>query len=86
MTKAIISSDGQIEIPEAMRDLLRLEAGSEVILNLRGDVLTIRRSVERDPDWRTMRGMFAGGEDLLKDLAKDREWELARDDERVKSS
>ena len=85
MTKAIISAEGQISIPKGMRERLNLKAGTQVLLELQGDVLVMRRAAEDSPDWRSMRGMFRGAGDLLQDLADEHAAELTRDDARVNS-
>jgi AbrB family looped-hinge helix DNA binding protein len=82
MTKATISSKGQIAIPKAVRERLNLKAGTEVSIDVQGEALVMRRMVRNYPDWRTMRGMFQGT-DLLKDLTDDRAAEIARDHARV---
>jgi AbrB family looped-hinge helix DNA binding protein len=79
MTKAIISPEGHVAIPKAVREKLNLKAGTEVSIDVQGEVLVMKRLV---PDWRIMRGMFQG-EDLLKDLADDRAAEIVRDNAHV---
>jgi AbrB family looped-hinge helix DNA binding protein len=83
VTKATISTKGQIAIPKAVRERLNLKAGTQVSLDVRGESLVLKRLVPEYPDWRTMRGMFKGGADLLKDLEDDRATEIARDKARV---
>ena len=61
MTKATISSKGQIAIPKAVRERLNLKAGTEVVIDVQGEALVMKRLVRDFPDWRTMRGMFGGG-------------------------
>jgi AbrB family looped-hinge helix DNA binding protein len=78
MTKATISSKGQISIPKAVRERLNLKAGTEVSIDVQGESLIMKRMVRDYPDWRTMRGMFRGA-DLLRDLTDDRAAEIARD-------
>lgn len=82
MTKATISSKGQIAIPKAVRDRLNLKAGTELMIDVQGEALVMKRLVRDFPNWRTMRGMFRGS-DLLKDLADEHASELARDDARA---
>jgi AbrB family looped-hinge helix DNA binding protein len=77
MTKATISSKGQIAIPKAVRERLNLKAGTEVSIDVQGEALVMKRTVRNHPDWHTMRGMFRGA-DLLKDLTDDRAAEIAR--------
>jgi AbrB family looped-hinge helix DNA binding protein len=45
MTKAIISSKGQIIIPKAVRERLNLNAGTEVMIDVQGEALIIKRMV-----------------------------------------
>jgi AbrB family looped-hinge helix DNA binding protein len=40
--KAIVSRDGQLTLPKAVRDQLDLREGSEVLLNVNGDHLELR--------------------------------------------
>ncbi len=82
MTKARISSKGQIAIPKAVRERLNLKAGTEVSIDVQGEALVVKRTVRNQPDWHTMRGMFRGA-DLLKDLTDDRASEIARDNARI---
>ena len=82
MTKATISSKGQIVIPKAVRDRLNLKEGTEVMIEVKGETLIMRRAVSDFPDWRTMRGMFRGT-NLLQDLADEHSAELTRDDARL---
>jgi AbrB family looped-hinge helix DNA binding protein len=84
MIKATISSKGQIAIPKTVRERLRLKAGTELSIDVQGEVLVMKRMVRDYPDWHTMRGMFRGA-DLLKDLADDRSAEIARDNARIQS-
>lgn len=82
MTKATISSKGQIAIPKAVRERLNLKAGTEISIEVQGETLVMKRLGRNHPDWRTMRGMFRGA-NLLKDLADDRTAEIARDNARL---
>jgi AbrB family looped-hinge helix DNA binding protein len=82
MTKATISSKGQIAIPKAVRERLNLKAGTEVSIDVQGEVLVMKRLVRNHPDWHTMRGIFRGA-NLLKDLTDGRAAEIARDNTRV---
>ena len=83
MPRATISSKGQVVIPKEVRDRLNLKAGTEVNIEVHGESLVMKRSVSDLPDWRSMRGMFKGGPDLLKDLEDEHAAELARDDAKV---
>jgi AbrB family looped-hinge helix DNA binding protein len=84
MTKATISTKGQIVIPKTVRDRLNLKAGTEVVMDVRGETLVMKRAVRNFPDWRTMRGMARGGPSLTKALIGERAAEKAHDDARVK--
>jgi AbrB family looped-hinge helix DNA binding protein len=42
MTKATISSKGQIAIPKAVRERLNLKAGTEISIEVQGEVLVMR--------------------------------------------
>ena len=83
MTKATISSDGQIAIPKAIRERLNLTAGTELTIDVQGEILLLKRVVSNYPDWRTMRGMAAGGESLTKALMEERAADLAHDNARI---
>jgi AbrB family looped-hinge helix DNA binding protein len=85
MTKATISSKGQIAIPKAVRERLNLKAGTEVSIDVQGEALVMKKTVRNNPDWLTMRGMFRGA-DLLKDLTDERAAEIARDSARIQGS
>lgn len=84
MTKATISSKGQIAIPKAVRERLNLKAGTEVSIDVQGEALVVKKTVRNNPDWRTMRGMFRGA-DLLKDLTDERAAEISRDSARIQA-
>ena len=83
MTKATISSDGQIAIPKAIRERLNLTAGTELTIDVQGEILLLKRVVSNYPDWRTMQGMAAGGESLTKALMEERAADLAHDNARI---
>jgi AbrB family looped-hinge helix DNA binding protein len=84
MTKATISSKGQIAIPKAVRERLNLKAGTEVSIDVQGEALVMKRLVRGFPDWRTMQGMVRGGESLTQSLEAEHRAEIARDDARLK--
>jgi AbrB family looped-hinge helix DNA binding protein len=86
MTKATISSKGQIAIPKAVRQRLNLKAGTEISIDVQGEALVMRRLVRNFPDWRTMQGMVRGGESLTQALEAEHRAELARDDARLQGS
>jgi AbrB family looped-hinge helix DNA binding protein len=83
MTKTTISSKGQIAIPKAVRERLSLKAGTEISIDVQGEAMVLKRLVRNHPDWRTMRGMFRGGANLLQDLTENRAAEIARDNDRI---
>jgi len=83
MTTAKISSKGQVSIPKAVRDRLNLRAGSEVMIDVQGDTLVMKK-VRELPDWRTMEGMAKGGGSLTKALEEERAAEKAHYDARIR--
>ena len=83
MTKATVSSKGQIVIPKAFRERLNLKAGTEVLIDLQGEALVMKRMVRNYPDWHTMRGIAKGGESLTDALTRERAAELAHDNARI---
>ena len=83
MTKATISSKGQIAIPKAVRERLNRKYGTEVSIDMQGEALVMRRLVRNFPDWRTMQGMVGGSESLTKALEAEHRAEIARDDARI---
>jgi AbrB family looped-hinge helix DNA binding protein len=84
MTSATISSKGQIAIPKAVRDRLNLRAGTEVVIEVQGEALVMKRLVREFPDWRTMRGMSKGAGSLTKALEEERAAENAHYDARIR--
>lgn len=83
MTKATVSSKGQIAIPKAVRERLNLKAGTEISIDVQGETLVVKRLVRSYPDWRTMEGMARGGESLTKVLMEERAAEVAHDNARI---
>jgi AbrB family looped-hinge helix DNA binding protein len=81
MTKATISSRGQIAIPKEVRERLHLKAGTEVVIDVQGDALVMKRL--NNPDWRTMEGMARGGESLTEALMEERAAEVRHDNARI---
>jgi AbrB family looped-hinge helix DNA binding protein len=84
MAKATISTKGQIVIPKTVRERLGLKAGTEVVFDVQGEAVIMKRAVADFPDWRTMRGMARGGPSLTKALLEERAREKAHDDARAK--
>jgi AbrB family looped-hinge helix DNA binding protein len=83
MIRTTISPEGQIVIPEAVRDRLDLKAGTQVSIDVQGEALVVTRVIPKDSDWRTMEGMARGGESLTKALMEERAAELAHDHARI---
>jgi AbrB family looped-hinge helix DNA binding protein len=90
MTKATISTKGQIAIPKAVRERLKLRAGTQVSIDVHGEALVMKRLVPDYPDWRSMRGLAKGGESvaqggesLTRALTEERAAELAHDHART---
>jgi AbrB family looped-hinge helix DNA binding protein len=85
MTTATISSSGQIAIPRAVRERLRLKAGMQLSIDVQGEQLVMKRVDRSYPDWLTMEGMFRGGDSLTAALLEERAAEKAHDDARAQS-
>ena len=83
MTKATISSNGQISIPKAVRERLNLKIGTELSIDVRGEALVMKRLARNLPDWPTMQGMARGGESLTQALEAEHRAELAREDAKL---
>lgn len=84
MTIATISSKGQIAIPKAVRERLNLKAGTELMIDVQGEALVMKRVVREFPDWRTMQGMAKAGGSLTKALEEDRAAENAHYEARIR--
>jgi AbrB family looped-hinge helix DNA binding protein len=84
VTTATISSKGQIAIPKAVRDRLNLKAGTELMIDVQGETLVMKRVVREFPDWRTMQGMAKGGGSLTKALEEERAAENAHYEARIR--
>lgn len=84
MTKATVSSKGQIAIPKAVRERLNLKAGTELQIDVKGQTLIMKRVVSKFPHWSTMRGMVKTGPPLTKALEEERAAEVAYYDARIK--
>jgi AbrB family looped-hinge helix DNA binding protein len=85
MTKATISSKGQIAIPKAVRERQNLTAGTEISIDVQGEALVVKRLVRNYPDWRTMQGMVRG-ESLAQALEAEHRAELVREDARLQGA
>lgn len=86
METTTVSSKGQIVIPKAIRERLRLTPGTALQIDVQGETLLMQRVVKGYGDWRTMRGMLRDGGNLLEELARERAEELAREDARTQDS
>ena len=86
METTTVSSKGQIVIPKALRERLRLTPGTALQIDVQGETLLMQRVVKGYGDWRTMRGMLRDGGNLLEELARERAEELAREDARTQDS
>ena len=84
MSKAAISSKGQIAIPKAIGDLLNLTPGTQVAFDVQGEQLVTKRLVSGLPDWRTMRGMVSTGPSLTDALEHEHLEELNKDDDHLR--
>lgn len=85
MTKATISTKGQVSIPKAIRDQLNLKPGTRVALEVQGEQVVMKRMVSGFPDWRTMEGMVRTGPSLTTALEEEHATELAKVDARFES-
>lgn len=83
ITKATVSSKGQIAIPKAIRDRLNLKPGTQIAFEVQGEQLVMKRLVSEFPDWRTMRGMVASGPSLTKALEQEHRDEIAKHNDRL---
>jgi AbrB family looped-hinge helix DNA binding protein len=84
MTTPTISAKGQIAIPKEIRARLKLKAGTELVIDVQGESLVMRRVARDLPDWRTMRGMAKGGGSLTKALEEERAAENAHYEAQIK--
>jgi AbrB family looped-hinge helix DNA binding protein len=80
LTRTRIRSNGQLAIPKRVRERLHLDAGTEVLLEVQGEALVLKRLEREYPDWRTLRGLASGGESLTEALRQERASEKAHDD------
>jgi AbrB family looped-hinge helix DNA binding protein len=71
-----VGTKGQVVIPKRIRDALRIHPGQEIVFELRGDEIVLRKS-HREP----LLGRFAGDE-LTDALLREREQDRERDDRR----
>ncbi len=88
MPRATMSFTGQLDIPKEIRDQLDWKPGTQIVLDIQGDKLVMKRlSAAATGDWRAMRGMFSGSPgNILEDLAAERVAEVARENERLQGS
>jgi bifunctional DNA-binding transcriptional regulator/antitoxin component of YhaV-PrlF toxin-antitoxin module len=73
-----------LAILKAVRDRLNLKAGTEVVIDVQGEALVMKRVVREFPNWRTMEGMAKGGGSLTKALEEERAAENAHYDARIR--
>jgi len=83
MTKATISSKGQIAIPKAVRERLNLKTGTEISIDVQGEALVMKRLAGNYPDWRTMQGLARSAGSLTKAVEAEHRAEIAREDDRL---
>ena len=86
METTTVSSKGQIVIPKALRERLRLTPGTALQIDVQGETLLMQRVVKGYGDWRTMGGMLRDEGNMLGKLARERAEELAREDARTQDS
>jgi len=84
MSKTILSAEGSITIPAEIRDQLELAPGTELVINVQGNTLVLKRSISDLPHWSTMEGMAKGEDSLTDFLVQERRAEIARDEIRNK--
>jgi len=77
MDRVTVSSKGQIAIPKAIRDVLNLEEGVKLTVELRGQEIVL----SKQPAWKKLQGAGAG-RDLMTMFASFREQEREREDSR----
>jgi bifunctional DNA-binding transcriptional regulator/antitoxin component of YhaV-PrlF toxin-antitoxin module len=75
--------EGSIAIPKALRERLNQKAGTEVMMDVLGEALVLKRVAPELPDWRTMEGMAKGEDSLTEALEEDRAAENAHYDARI---
>ena len=56
MLKVTVSSKGQVTIPKALRERLDLREGTELLVQVQGQDLILRKTPKRD--WRRWSGRF----------------------------
>lgn len=71
-----VSSKGQIAIPKEIRDELGLSQGSDMVVQIQGDTVVLRKAPK--DSWRKWAGRFAGS-GLTEELDASRRDEIARD-------
>lgn len=74
-----LSTKGQIVIPKAIRDSLKLKSGAKLVINVEGDRIIIQPIKENLAD--RLYGKYRGV-DLLGDLRQEHQQELGRDAKR----
>jgi len=78
-----LSSKGQIAIPKAVREQMRLTEGTKLTLSLRGQNIILRRAGLAD--WRSWRGRLRGAK-LGEQLERDHREEIQRDEAMIRDA
>jgi len=79
MLKVRVSSGGQLTLPKEVRSQLRLSEGDCLTVRVEGDEINLRKAVTGN--WRDWEARLKRS-DLLAELARNREKELAHDRKR----
>mgnify|MGYP002381726368 CR=1 FL=1 len=76
MESVTVSSNGQIAIPEGIRETLNLAEGAKLNIEMRGEEIVL----SKEPSWRKLKG--AAGQDLIETFVAIRRNEREREDPR----
>jgi len=79
MKHVTVSSNGQIAIPKAVRDLLHLSEGAKLRVEVRGHEIVL----SKEPAWKRLHGAAVGG-DLLAAFALHRQQEREHEDSLIR--
>lgn len=66
MEHVTISADGQIILPAAVRDALKLSPGTELLLDVRGQEIVL----VKEPAWKKLRGIAAASMEEFTDFRR----------------
>ena len=80
MLNSKVSSKGQITLPKAVREQLGITEGTVLAITVENGTIRLEKAVSRFYRWR---GALAGT-DILKELERDRRWEIERDEARLR--